>query len=118
MPDKWQWMLAGCLSLIAVGLPALAQLDRIGGPVEFRSADQPIAAPTLRDPESVGLPSDSAKVLGPGPLASDDVLKRIDTDLGRTGMRSTGDVNTGRQESLYNAGEHLEKQSPGSRASR
>jgi hypothetical protein len=78
---------AGCLWLSVVGFPALAQVDRSGGPVEFRSADRPISAPTLRFAESAS--PEVGKSLPAIPPAPDDVLKQIDKELGRTGTRST-----------------------------
>jgi len=83
----------GGLWLIIGALPALAQADRIGGPVEFRSPDRPIPAPTLRSADSAS--SDASRSLTIGPPAADDVLKQIDRELGRTGTRA--DVEDGRQ---------------------
>jgi hypothetical protein len=109
------WSVAVWL-MATVASPAWAQFERIGGPAEFRSTDQPIGAPTLRIPESAGLASDSGKFYGVGPPPPDDVLKRIDIDLGRPGPTATGESDTGPPGSLYNAGEHLEKRAPASSA--
>jgi hypothetical protein len=77
----------GCLWLSVVASSALAQVDRIGGPVEFRSADRPIAAPTLRFAEPAS--PDLEKSLPASPPAPDDVIKQIDKELGKTGARAT-----------------------------
>jgi hypothetical protein len=76
------------LAVSVAVVPVAAQVDQIGGPVEFRSPDRPISAPTLRVPESAGLPSDSGKLSSAGMPAPEEVLKRIDTALGRTLSRS------------------------------
>ena len=86
----------GALWLIIGALPVFAQADRMGGPVEFRSADRPIPAPTLRSADSAS--SDASKSLTIGPPAADDVLK-----LGRTGTRA--DAEAGRQGASPEAGE-------------
>jgi len=91
----------GGLWLIVGALPALAQADRIGGPVEFRSPDRPIPAPTLRSTDSGS--SDASKSLTTGPPAADDVLKQIDRELGRTG--TTADAEGSRQGSSAPADE-------------
>jgi hypothetical protein len=83
---------AGGLWLSVVAYPALAQIDRIGGPVELRSADRPIPAPTLPSGESVS--SELRTFLPTSPPASDDVLKQIDKELGRTGTKSTPEVDS------------------------
>jgi hypothetical protein len=79
--------IAALFWLQVVALPVLAQADRIGGPVEFRSADRPISAPTLRFAESAS--PDLGRFLPGSPPAADDVLRQIDKELGRTGTRST-----------------------------
>jgi hypothetical protein len=84
---------AGSLWLSVVAFPASAQVDRIGGPVEFRSADRPIGAPTLRFAES-GSP-DTGISLPASPPAPDDVLKQIDKELGQTGTKSTTGADRG-----------------------
>jgi hypothetical protein len=109
------WSVAVWLMATAA-IPAWAQFDRIGGSAEFRSTDEPIGAPTLRIPESAGLAPGSGKFYGVGPLPPDDVLKRIDIDLGHPGPTATGGSDTGPPGSLYNAGEHLDKQAPASSA--
>ncbi len=73
---------AGGWWLIIGTLPVFAQTDRMGGPVEFRSADRPIPAPMLKSTDS--LSSDPSKSFTIGPPAADDVLKQIDRELGRT----------------------------------
>jgi hypothetical protein len=91
----------GGLWLIIGVLPVFAQADRMGGPVEFRSADRPIPAPTLRSADSAS--SDANRSLTIGPPAVDDVLKQIDRELGRTGTRA--DAESGRQGSSPETGE-------------
>jgi hypothetical protein len=92
----------GGLWLLIGALPVFAQADRMGGPVEFRSADLPIPAPTLRSADSGS--SDASKSLTIGPPAADDVLKQIDRELGRTETRA--DAEAGRhQGSSAEAGE-------------
>lgn len=91
----------GALWLIIGALPVFAQADRMGGPVEFRSADRPIPAPTLRSADSAS--SDASKSLTIGPPAANDVLKQIDRELGRTGTRA--DAEAGRQGASPEAGE-------------
>lgn len=86
---------AGSLWLSVLASPALAQVDRIGGPVEFRSADRPVGAPTLRFAES-GSP-DMGISLPASPPAPDDVLKQIDKELGRA---STGSITGADQATL------------------
>jgi len=81
---------AGGLWLIIGTLPVFAQTDRMGGPVEFRSADRPIPAPTLKSADSAS--SDPSKSFTIGPPAADDVLKQIDRELGRTGTRADADA--------------------------
>lgn len=85
----------GCLGLglSLVADPVWAQADRIGGPVEFRSADRPISTPTLRFAESAS--SDVGKSLPTSPPTPDDVLKQIDKELGRSGTRSTTGADLG-----------------------
>jgi hypothetical protein len=85
---------AGWVWLNATALPVFAQADRMGGPVEFRSADRPIPAPTLQFPESAS--SESSKLLSIGPSPADEVLKQIDKELGRTGVKSSADGDLGR----------------------
>ncbi len=78
-----------CWFAVSVAVvPAAAQFDRSGGPGEFRSPDRPISAPALRVPESAGLPPDSSKLSSAGMPSPEDVLKHIDTELGRTLSRS------------------------------
>ena len=89
------------LWLIIGALPVFAQADKMGGPVEFRSADRPIPAPTLRSTDSAS--SDVSRFLTIGPPAADDVLKQIDRELGRTGTRT--DAEAGRQGASPEAGE-------------
>jgi hypothetical protein len=72
----------------AAALPAAAQVDRVGGPVEFRSPDQPISVPTLRFPESAGLSSDASKLSTAGMPAPEQAVKHLDAELGRTLSRT------------------------------
>jgi hypothetical protein len=72
------------LLLSAAVLPAAAQSDRFGESGNFRSPDRPISAPTLRFPETAGLSSDSSKLSSTGMSPPENVLKHIDTELGRT----------------------------------
>jgi hypothetical protein len=91
-----RWVLHHTATLFwlhVAALPVLAQADRIGGPVEFRSADRPISAPTLRFAESAS--PDMGKFLPGNPPAADDVLRQIDKELGRTGTRSTSGADQG-----------------------
>jgi hypothetical protein len=81
---------AGGLWLLIGTLPVFAQTDRMGGPVEFRSADRPIPAPMLRSADSVS--SDPSKSFTIGPPAADDVLKQIDRELGRTGTKADAEA--------------------------
>jgi hypothetical protein len=91
---RWVLFLTPVLFWLHVAsLPVLAQADRLGGPVEFRSADRPISAPTLRFAESAS--PDMGKVLPVNPPAADDVLRQIDKELGRTGTRSTSGADHG-----------------------
>ena len=83
----WRFTVPGWLFLVAAVSPASAQVDRTGGGVEFRSPDRPISAPALRFPESTGLSSDSATRMSAFPTP-EDVLKKIDSDLVRSGSRS------------------------------
>lgn len=83
----------GCLGLSLVAPPVLAQIDRSGGPVEFRSADRPISTPTLRFAESAS--PDAGKSLSTSPPAPDDVLKQLDKELGQTATRSTSGADHG-----------------------
>ena len=92
---------AGGLWLLIGTLPVFAQTDRMGGPVEFRSADRPIPAPPLRSADSAS--SDASRSFTIGPPAADDVLKQIDRELGRTGTRA--DAEAGRQGASPEAGE-------------
>jgi len=89
------------LWVIIGALPVFAQADRMGGPVEFRSADRPIPAPTVGSADSMS--SDPSKSITIGPPAADDVLKQIDRELGRTGTRA--DAEAGRQGASPEAGE-------------
>jgi hypothetical protein len=77
---------AGGLWLLIGTLPVFAQTDRMGGPVEFRSADRPIPAPMLRSADSGS--SDPSKSFTIGPPAAEDVLRQIDRELGRTGTKA------------------------------
>ena len=74
-------------------MPASAQLDRIGGPVEFRAPDRPISAPALGGLDE-SKSSDLRKFLSPG--VPTDALKHIDGELGRTPTRSTAEADVGR----------------------
>jgi hypothetical protein len=85
---------AGWFWLNVAALPVFAQVDRIGGPVEFRSADRPIPTPTLQFPESAS--SDSSKLHSIGLPPADEVLKQIDKELGRTGVKSSAEGDLGR----------------------
>ena len=80
----------GGLWLIIGVLPVFAQADRMGGPVEFRSADRPIPTPAVGSADSVS--SDLSKSFTIGPPAADGVLKQIDRELGRTGMRTDAEA--------------------------
>lgn len=76
-----------CWLLLSVAvLPAAAQSDRFGGPVEFRSPDRPISVPTLRFPEAAGLSSD--KLSTTGMSAPENVLTLLEKELGQTLSRS------------------------------
>jgi hypothetical protein len=85
---------AGWFWLNVAALPLFAQADRMGGPIEFRSADRPIPSPTLQFPESAS--SDVSKLLSMGLPAAEEVLKRIDKDLSRSGMPSSAEAELGR----------------------
>jgi len=103
----------GILSLIVGEGTALAQLDRIGGSVEFRAPDRPIAAPPLRDPQAVGLPSESSKFPDRmGPPSTDTVLRNLDKELGRTETRSTDEPDRGPSERPFRPGEDLGTRAP------
>ena len=90
-------LLAACWLLLCIAvIPALAQVDRIGsGPVEFRSADRPIPAPTL--PSGDVTSSDMNKLFAAGAPASADILKEIDEALGRTGSGAPTDTDRARR---------------------
>ena len=90
MAPVWLW-----LSLVAT--PVLAQVDRLGGPVEFRAADQPIRVPTTGFSESVS--SDLNKLLGTTPSPADNVLKRIDKEMGQRGANTMATADTSRPSS-------------------
>lgn len=82
--------------------PALAQLDRIGGAVEFRVPDRPIPAPTFGafdDTKS----SDLNKLLSTG--VPTDALKGIDRELGRTSTGLPVEADVGRRESTAKVGD-------------
>jgi hypothetical protein len=83
-------------------MPASAQLDSIGGPVEFRAPDRPISAPTLGGLDD-SKSSDLSKSLSSG--LPTDVLKRIDGELGRTPIRSTVEADVGRRDSTAKIGD-------------
>jgi hypothetical protein len=83
---------AGTLCLGVLAIPAYAQVDRLGGPAEFRSADRPIASPSLRFTE---LGSPDLGQLPVQPPTPDDVLKQIDKELGQTGTKSTTGADRG-----------------------
>jgi len=85
---------AGWFWLSVAALPAFAQADRMGGPIEFRSVDRPIPSPTLQFPESTSF--ELRRFLLPGLPSPDEVLKQIDKDLGRTGVKSSVDGDVGR----------------------
>jgi hypothetical protein len=91
----WLW-------LTCPAVPASAQFDSLGGPVEFRAPDRPISSPTLGGLEE-SKSSDLSKFLSPG-LPS-DVLKRIDGELGRTPTGSRGEAEAGRRESTAKVGD-------------
>lgn len=89
MQSTVQSGLTCCFLLSVAVLPAAAQSDRFGGPVEFRSPDRPISVPTLRFPEAAGLSSDKlSSTSTTGMSAPENVLKQLDTELGRTLSRS------------------------------
>jgi len=100
---------AGGLWLIIGTLPVFAQADRMGGPVEFRSADRPIPAPMLRSADSGSFDPSKSFTIGPPP--ADDVLKQIDRELGRTGTRA--DAEAGPQGSSATAGEAADRRGLG-----
>jgi hypothetical protein len=99
----------GALWLIIGALPVFAQADRMGGPVEFRSADRPMPEPTLRSADSES--PNGSKSLTIGPPAADDVLKQIDRELGRIGTRA--DAEAGRSVSAAAAGEAADRRGLG-----
>src|SRR5690348_9783980 len=88
------------ISLTFSVMPASAQLDRIGGPVEFRTPDRPISGPMLGGLDE-SKSSDLSKLLSPG--LPTDVLKQIDGELGRTPTRSI--VETDRRDSTAKVGD-------------
>lgn len=79
-----------CWLVLSVAvLPAAAQSDRFGGPVEFRAPDRPISVPTLRFPEAAGLSSDKiSSTSTTGMSAPENVLEQLDMEMGRTLSRS------------------------------
>ena len=87
MQSTMQSGLTCCFLLSVAVLPAAAQSDRFGGPVEFRSPDRPISVPTLRFPEAAGLSSDKLSSTS-GMSAPENALKQLDMELGRTLSRS------------------------------
>lgn len=87
MQSTMQSGLTFCFLLSVAVLPAAAQSDRFGGPVEFRSPDRPISVPTLRFPEAAGLSSDKLSSTS-GMSAPENALKQLDMELGRTLSRS------------------------------
>jgi hypothetical protein len=82
-----QRVAVGFIWLNVVANPVMAQVESIGGSIEFRSADRPISAPPLRLTESAS--PDLGKSLPTGPPATNDVLKQLDKDLGQTSTQST-----------------------------
>jgi hypothetical protein len=83
-------------------MPASAQLDSIGGPVDFRAPDRPISTPTLKSVDE-STSSDMSTSLSPG--LPTDVLKRIDGELGRTPTRSAVEADVGRRDSTAKVGD-------------
>ena len=100
---------AGGLWLTIGALPVFAQADRMGGTVEFRSADRPIPAPTLRSDDSASSAPNKSFTIGPP--AADDVLKQLDRELGRTGTKA--DAEAGRPGSSATAGEAADRRGLG-----
>ena len=102
-----RWLLRpalGSIWLALAAMPASAQLDSIGGAVEFRASDRPISAPTLRALDE-SKSSDLNRLLSTGVPA--DVLKRIDKELGRTGTGPKAGADVGRRESTSKVGDRL-----------
>jgi hypothetical protein len=83
-------------------MPASAQLDRIGGAVEFRAPDRPISPPPLGGLDE-SKSSDVSKLVSPG--VPTDVIKHIDQELGRTPTPSTMEVEVGRRDSTAKVGD-------------
>jgi hypothetical protein len=75
-----------CFLLSVAVLPAAAQSDRFGGPVEFRSPDRAISVPALRFSEAAGLSSDMLSSTGMS--APENVLTHLDKELAQTLSRS------------------------------
>jgi hypothetical protein len=102
-----RWTVAGCLfTIMAMAVPAPAQLDRFG---EARSSDRPIADPPLRSPDAAGLSSDWMKSLqSQGSMSSDEILKRLDKDLGSTSAKPPEYFSQPR----YRPSESLDKEPP------
>lgn len=100
-----RWLLQPALAAIWLTLavtPALAQLDRIGGTVEFRAPDRPISAPTLGAFDETKS-SDVNKLLSTS--VPTDALKGIDRELGRTRTGPPVDADVGRPESTAKVGD-------------
>lgn len=83
-------------------MPASAQLDGMGGSVEFRAPDRPISAPALGGLDE-SKSSDLNKLLSTA--VPSDVLKRIDGELSRTRPGSTLEADVGPRDSTSKAGD-------------
>jgi len=103
--DSMVQSVAACWFLLGIAtIPALAQVERIGGgPVEFRSADRPIPAPTLSAGDLTS--SDPNTLFAAGSPAAADLLKKLDKELGRTGSSAPLDTDPGRRTGAPSAAE-------------
>ena len=99
-----------CWVLLAA-TPVFAQVDRISGSIDFRSPDRPIPMPSLGPLE--GIASDSSKLPTIGPAAADQVLKRIDRELGRTATGAPADGDAGAADSLRRSSEFPQRRALG-----
>lgn len=83
------------LSVVVIGVPALAQLSAPSG--DFRVEDRPGTAPTAGLPGGPSLPPGPAHFGDSiGAKSSDEILRRLDKDLGRDTVGSTLPLTGGR----------------------
>ena len=103
--NRWPLRLLVLIGIVASTVPVSAQLSGA-------TPDLPITSPSLSALETPGLSTDYLHSLqGLGPKAPDEILKRLDKDLGRSSIVAPGEHFRDRpmEGPRYRPGEDLSK---------